>query len=176
MQCGISWNVFAIICCFSVWFGQYKNSDSKAEIAANILFVIHNVQTSAVANTKKSCNFRNWSCVARCTQSKQYNSQLDEIFTQRVSLTPVALFESDKHGFKNDVTDSNDTELIINDNVQIDFSIDENDTSMTSATESQNAFEVLTHSEWQCAKLQCRNRFAVHTDKSIAKEAASKSK
>lgn len=73
---------------------------------------------------------------------------LDEIFTQKVNLTPVALYETAAHDFKKDVTDSNDGEFIIDDNVVIDFSIDENETSFTSvasANESQSGVEVLNH-------------------------------
>lgn len=75
---------------------------------------------------------------------------LDEIFSQKVNLTPIALYESDSHAFKNDINDDamNDAELIIDDTVQLDF-IDDNETtfsSVASANESQNAFEVLSQS------------------------------
>lgn len=78
---------------------------------------------------------------------------LDEIFTQKVSLTPVALYESAPHNIKADAADSNEAELIIDDNVQIDFGIGDNETSFSSLasesqnesqSESQNAFELLT--------------------------------
>lgn len=75
---------------------------------------------------------------------------LDELFTQKVSLTPVALYESPQRNFKNDVTDSNDNELIIDDSVQIDFSIDDSESlfsPMTPANASQNTFEMCTTSQ-----------------------------
>lgn len=73
---------------------------------------------------------------------------LDEIFSQKVNLTPVAIYESENHAFKSDVNDLNDAELIIDDTVDLDF-IDDNETtfsSVASANENQNAFEVLSQS------------------------------
>lgn len=54
---------------------------------------------------------------------------LDEIFSPKTSLNPVALYESGQQNLKDDL---NEGELIVDDNVQFDFALDENDSMFNS--------------------------------------------
>lgn len=67
---------------------------------------------------------------------------LDEIFTPKTSLNPVALYESGKQNLKSEMEES---ELIIDDNVELDFSLAENDVSMDANTsfDTSDMFDIL---------------------------------
>lgn len=67
---------------------------------------------------------------------------LDEIFSRKTSLNPVALYESGQQNLK---SETNDPEYIIDDNVDIDFAIDTNETSFqtTQSSETNDALDVM---------------------------------